>query len=98
MSWTRYWMEVRKKVEADPEVQRLRARLDKLKGTAGSAAYRRAERAYLAHRSVVEEQARQEVAAAEVDDARSDKAAYMRDYRASKRAAREAVDARRATN
>jgi hypothetical protein len=96
MNWHRYWNEVRRKVEADPDVKRLHDRLEKARGTVGTAAFRRAERAYLAKRAEVEAVARQEVSAAEVDAERSDKAAYMRDYRAGKRAVREAVDARRA--
>jgi hypothetical protein len=98
MSWHSYWMEVRRQVEADPKLQRLRARMEdkRASGGVGSPAYKRAERAYLAFRKVVEDQARQDVSAAEVDREREDKAAYMRDYRASKRAVREAVDARRA--
>jgi hypothetical protein len=96
-SWQRYWIEVRRKVEADPELQRLRARMDaRLRSDgAGSTPYKRAERAWAARCEVVEAKARQEVSAAEVDAERSDKAAYMRDYRASKRAVREAVDASR---
>jgi hypothetical protein len=91
-------MEVRRKVEADPELQRLQARADaRLKSDgAGSPAYRRAQRAHSALRETVEAQARQDVAAADVDAERAAKAAYMRDYRAGKRAVREAVDARRA--
>jgi hypothetical protein len=63
----------------------------------GTPEYGRAERQYRARYRVVEDQARLDVTATEVDQERADKAAYMRDYRARKRAVRRAVDARRAT-
>ncbi len=61
----------------------------------GSRSYARAERAYLDRYQAVQEQARIDQTAAEIDEERAHKAAYMRDYRAKKRAVREAVDARR---
>jgi len=96
LTFTGYWIEVNRKLDADPELARLRERYEKLtNGSAGTPACKRAERAYFDLRKVVGERAKQEVAAEEVDREREDKAAYMREYRANKRAVREAVDARR---
>ena len=96
-SWHMYWAGVQRRVEADPELKRLETRRDAVlrSAGAGSPAYRRAERAYRARYEIVREQARIDQTAAEVDEERADKAAYMREYRANKRAVREAVDARR---
>ncbi len=92
--WHRYWHDIRVRIEADPELERLRIRRDAV--PFDSPAYRRRDTAYRARHGIVEEQAHLDQAAADVDQERSDKAAYMRDYRAAKRAIREAVDARRA--
>jgi hypothetical protein len=95
-SWYAFWIAVSRIVDADPELAPLRQRYERLSnGSAGSPAHKRAEREYLRLRQKIEDRAKEEVAAAEVDREREDKAAYMRDYRASKRAAREAVDASR---
>ena len=92
-SWHAHWVAVRSLVDADPELQRLAERMKKL--AAGGRAHKRAQDQYLARHRVVQEQASQDQAAIEVDQERAAKAAYMRDYRAGKRAVREAVDARR---
>jgi hypothetical protein len=94
MSYTQYWIDVRRIVEADPELIRLGERMKKAR-PAGSPTYRAAERAYFRRRNDVEDKARHDVTAAYVDQERADKAAYMREYRAGKRAIREAVDAAR---
>ena len=88
-SWRTHWMAVRKRVEADPELQRLSAQLSKL--AAGGAAHKRLQRQYLARRRLVEEQASRDQTLVEIADERANRAAYMRDYRARKRAMREAV-------
>jgi hypothetical protein len=92
-----YWAGVRRRVDADPELKRLEARRDAILRSdgAGSGPYRRADRSYRARYDLVHEQARLDQTAEEVDRERADKAAYMREYRANKRAIREAVDARR---
>jgi hypothetical protein len=55
----------------------------------------RIQRQYRRRYYLVRDQARLDVTAAEVDAERADKASYMREYRANKRAIREAVAARR---
>ncbi len=92
-SWHSHWAAVRQRVEADPELQRLYARLRTL--NAGGAAHARVEREYLERRRRIEAQASREVALREIAEERANKAAYMRDYRARKRAVREALGAAR---
>jgi hypothetical protein len=92
-SWTQHWIAVGRIVDADPELQLLAERMKPL--VYGSPAHRRLHRQWDARHFAVREQARLDVTAAEVDAERADRAAYMREYRANKRAVREAVDARR---
>ncbi len=56
--WHADWAAVRQRVEANPEVQRLHARLQKLGDEHGNRANARAQRTYLDRYRVVQEQAR----------------------------------------
>ena len=95
-SWHQLQIAIRKQVEADPELQQLKARYIELtKGRAGSPPQQQAERAYLDRLWMVEAQAQLDQTTAVVDAERAAKAEYMREYRASKRAARQLVDTAR---
>jgi hypothetical protein len=72
-TWQDFWIGVRRRVEADPELKRLEARRDAVlrSAGAGSPTYRRAEHAYRTRYEIIREQARFAQTAAEIDEERA---------------------------